>query len=103
MKIPSGVESLQAYVRGAKEGSKERLACGQILEMARLISDPTFLSEAVKALEDLGCEADSAQAKEWASQGGSPGAPKDRKQVRLLCLKAAIGSNVKMKTKGTLA
>ncbi|MFH1765956.1 MAG: hypothetical protein ABIF09_17350 [Gemmatimonadota bacterium] len=103
MKIPAAVASLHEYVAVAKEGKRERLACGQILEMARLVSDPLFLDEVVKALRNLGCTADSDQAKEWADQGGSPTAPKESKQLYVLCLKAAIGSNVKMKTKGALA
>ena len=103
MKIPAAVSSLNDYVQVAKEGKRERLACGQILEMARLASDKAFLEEVVKALDALGCTADSAQAREWASKGGSPSAPKEPKELYVLCLKAAIGSNVKMKTKGALA
>jgi len=103
MKTPAAIGSLNEYVHVAKEGTRERLACGQVLEMARLASDPAFLEAAVKALNDLGCTADSAQAQEWASEGGSPSAPKEPKQLYVLCLKAAIGSNVKMKTKGALA
>jgi hypothetical protein len=103
MKIPSAVASLHEYVAVAKEGRRERLACGQILEMARLVSDPGFLEEVVVALDKLGCDADSAQAKEWAEEGRSPSAPADQKELYVLCLKAAIGSNVKMKTKGSLA
>jgi hypothetical protein len=71
--------------------------------MARLASDPVFLDEAVKALDKLGCSSDSAQVREWASQGGSPAAPSDPKKLYILCLRAAIGSNQKMKIKGTLA
>jgi hypothetical protein len=103
MKTPAAVASLHEYVQAANNGKREQLACGQILEMARLVSDPEFLGEAVKALDNLGCTADSAQAEEWAAQGGSSAAPKNPKQLYVLCLKAAIGSNVKMKTKGSLA
>jgi hypothetical protein len=103
MKIPAAVASLHEYVAVAKEGKREHLACGQILEMARLVSDPLFLDEVVKALGKLGCTGDLRQAKEWADGGGSPGAPKAPKELYVLCLKAAIGSNVKMKTKGALA
>ena len=103
MKSGAAVASLTEYVEVAKEGKRERLACGQILEMARLASDKVFLEEAVKALETLGCTADSEQAKEWADRGGSPTAPKDPRELYVLCLKAAIGSNKKMKTKGALA
>ena len=103
MKAPAAVSSLHEYVEVAKEGKRERLACGQVLEMARLVSDPLFLAAAVKALNDLGCDADALQAEEWAAQGGSSSAPKDPSQLYVLCLKAAIGSNVKMKTKGALA
>ena len=103
MKTPAAVASLHEYVRAAKEGKRERFACGQILEMARLVSNSGFLGEAVKALANLGCTADSDQAKEWTAKGGSPSAPKNPKQLYVLCLKAAIGSNVKMKTKGSLA
>jgi tetratricopeptide (TPR) repeat protein len=102
-KTLAAVASLQEYVAVAKEGRRERLACGQILEMARLVADARFLEEAGKALEDLGCTADAAQAKEWAGQGGSPAASHDQKTLYVLCLKAAIGSNAKMKTKGALA
>ncbi len=102
-KTGTAASSLQEYVAVAKEESRERLACGQILEMARLISDKVFLEEAAKALDSLGCTADSTQAREWASQGGSPDAPKNPKELYALCLKAAIGSNKKMKTQGALA
>ncbi|MGD2122416.1 MAG: hypothetical protein PVJ76_11760 [Gemmatimonadota bacterium] len=102
-KTGAAVSSLKEYVEVAKEGGRERLACGQILEMARLFSDPVFLEEAAQALDYLGCTADSAQAREWASQGSSPTAPKNPKELYILCLKAAIGSNEKMKTKGALA
>jgi hypothetical protein len=71
--------------------------------MARLVSDVTFLEEAGKALETLGCIASAKQVAEWASKGGSPTAPRDSKERYGLCLKAAIGSNKKMKTKGSLA
>jgi tetratricopeptide (TPR) repeat protein len=103
MKTEAATASLREYVEVAREGARERLACGQILEMARLVSDPVFLEEAAKALDRLGCAADSAQAREWSSQGGSPTAPKNPKDLYVLCLKAAIGSNKKMKTKGALA
>ncbi|MBT8396787.1 MAG: hypothetical protein HKO65_03360 [Gemmatimonadetes bacterium] len=103
MKVGAAVASLEEYVTVAKEGKRERLACGQILEMARLFSDTTFLEATVKALETLGCSEDSAQAAEWAASGGSPTAPEDRKQLYISCLKAAIGSNKKMKAKGSLA
>jgi len=68
-----------------------------------LVSDSIFLAEAVIALENLGCTADSAQAGEWLEQGGSPTAPKNPQELYVLCLKAAIGSNKKMKTAGALA
>ena len=103
MKIPAATSSLQKYVDGAKAGNQERLACGHVLEMSRLVADKTFLDEAVKALGTLGCEAELAQAKEWAGVGRSPSAPTDRKSQSVSCLKAAIGSNVRMKTKGTVA
>jgi hypothetical protein len=99
----AAVSSLHDYVEVAKEGKRERLACGQVLEMARLVSDRVFLEEAAKALDLLGCTADATQVREWASQGGSPDAPKAPKELYVLCLKAAIGSNKKMKTKGALA
>ena len=103
MKGGAATSSLREYVDVAKEGKRERLACGQVLEMARLVPDPAFLEEAAEALDLLGCTADSAQVREWASQGGSPTAPKNPKELYVLCLKAAIGSNKKMKTKGALA
>jgi len=103
MKSGAAVASLQEYVEVAREGKRERLACGQILEMARLVPDSTFLEAAAKALGTLGCSQDSAQAAEWATSGGSPSAPKDQRKLYVLCLKAAIGSNKKMKTKGSLA
>jgi len=102
-KIPAAVASLHQYVEAAKEGELERLACGQILEMARLVSDPVFLEAAVMALDRLGCSADSLQAQEWAGRGGSSTAPKSQKKLYVLCMKAAIGSNVKMKSMGVQA
>jgi hypothetical protein len=103
MKTPAAVASLREYVKGAKEGGRERMACGQILEMARMVTDPVFLAETVSALEALGCAEDSSQAREWAAKGGSPAAVQDPRHLHVLCLKAAIGSNVKMKTKGVLS
>ncbi len=102
MKTPAAVGSLKEYVKGALEGGRERMACGQILEMARLVRDPVFLAETVKALKALGCDEDSAEARKWAANGGSPSAVQDPRKFHVLCLKAAIGSNVKMKDKGAL-
>jgi tetratricopeptide (TPR) repeat protein len=102
MKTPAAVGSLREYVNGAKEGGRERVACGQILEMARMATDPVFLAETVSALEALGCKEDYSQAREWAAKGGSPSAVQDPRHLRVLCLKAAVESNVKMKTKGAL-
>jgi len=101
--IPAAISSLNEYVAVAKEGNRERLACGQVLEMGRLVPDPAFLGEVVKGLDALGCTPEAGQAKKWAEEDGSPSTPKDQKTRYALCLKAAIGSNVKMKTKGTLA
>jgi len=101
-KFPSAIGTLHRYVEAAKEGRRERLACGQVVEMARLTSDPGFLAEAIQALERLGCSADAAEVEEWKAAGGPPGAPEDRRQLYVLCLKAAIGSNTKLKTKGAL-
>ena len=102
-KIPAAVASLHLYVEAAKEGDLGRLACGQILEMARLVSDPVFLEAAVMALDTLGCSGDSLEAQKWAAQGGSSTAPKSQKKLHVLCMKAAIGSNVKMKSMGAQA
>lgn len=103
MKIPVAIESLNEYARVTKGGNQERLACGQVLEMARLVSDSTFLTAAEKVLVDLGCTAGAAQVEEWKAGRGSPSAPKGPRELYVLCLKAAIGSNVRMKTEGTLA
>lgn len=102
MKLPEAKVSLANYVKAAKEGKREHLACAQVLEMARLIPEVDFLTESVKALEYLGCSSDSAQVEVWATEGISPSPPVDKKRLHLLCLKAAIGSNVKLKNKGAL-
>ncbi len=102
-KTSAALATLQDYVEAAKAGHQARVACGQVLEMARLVADPRFLEKASAALETLGCSADAAQAMEWAHAGGSPDAPSDPEEIRALCLKAAIGSNVKMKTRGSVA
>jgi len=102
LKIPAAARSLRDYVRASKEAKRERLACGQVLEMGRLVSHPGFLEEVVKALDELGCSGDSAEARGWLEAGASPPAPEDRKEVYMACLKAALGSNVKLKTKGSL-
>jgi hypothetical protein len=102
MKFPAAAATLRKYAEAAKAGHRERLACGQIVEMARLVSDPGFLVEARKALEELGCTADAAEVGEWAASGRSPTAPEDRRRLYVVCLKAAIGSNTKLKTKGAL-
>jgi tetratricopeptide (TPR) repeat protein len=102
MKTPQALDTLRDYVEGARDGKRERLACGQILEMARLVPDPTFLNGATKALRDLGCEADADKVKDWALDGGSPSAITDGRSLYVSCLKAAIGSNTKLKSKGAI-
>jgi hypothetical protein len=102
-KMPAAVGSLRAYVEAAKKGRRERLACGQVLEMARLVADETFLSAAGEALTELGCTADADEVHGWREAEGSPDAPESRKELYLRCLKAAMGSNAKLKTKGSLA
>jgi hypothetical protein len=103
LKLPAATRSLQEYAMASRRGKRETFACGQILEMARMVSDPGFLVEASRALADLGCETDSAQARAWAESGGSPDAPRDRRTLYISCLKAAAGSNVQLKTDGSLA
>jgi tetratricopeptide (TPR) repeat protein len=103
LKIPSATSTLRDYAKTVKTGDSARLACGQILEMARIVADRRFLEEAADALQILGCTGDAAQAREWARAGGSPHAPSDPDELNSLCLKAAIGSNVRMKTKGSVA
>ena len=102
MKLPEAKMSLATYVKAAKEGNREHLACSQVLEMARLIPNADFLREASKALDLLGCSSDSARVKVWATEGNPESAPVDKKRLHLLCLKAAIGSNVELKDKGAL-
>jgi len=102
-KSAAAVKSLREYVKVAREGLREKLAGGQILEMARVVRDPIFLEEAASALDKLGCTADGAQVREWIADGGCPDAPTDQTELYHRCLKAAIGSNIKMKTQGTLA
>lgn len=103
MNTPAAVASLGEYVQAAKRGGREKLACGQILEMARLVPDALFIREAAAALDALECTADSAQAKDWAESGGSPTAPQKPRALHVSCLRAAIGSNQKLKTEGKLA
>lgn len=103
LKLPAAARSLQEYAKASREGKRETFACGQILEMARMVSDPGFLEEASRALVDLGCETDAAQALAWSKAGGSPDAPRDRRTLYVSCLKAAVGSNVRLKTDGSLA
>ena len=102
-KIEMAVGSLGEYVKVAKEGQREKMACGHIREMARLVGDGRFLDEVAKALEELGCPADAEVVRGWLESGGSPDAPEDPAELYRLCLKAAIGSNENMKAKGTLA
>jgi hypothetical protein len=103
MKTPAAVASLKEYVQAAKDGRREKLACGQILEMARLVPEPLFIREAASALDALGCAEHSAQANDWAEAGGAPTAPQNPRVLYVSCLKAAIGSNQKMKAEGKLA
>jgi tetratricopeptide (TPR) repeat protein len=103
LKTASAVSTLRDYVEAARAGRQRTLACGQILEMARLVTDRGFLEEAAAALASLGCSADSDQAKEWADADGSPFALSDPKEIYAACLKAAIGSNALMKSKGTIS
>jgi hypothetical protein len=102
MKTPTAIESLRAYVSGAREGGQEKLAIAQVLEMARVYGQPSFLEAALEGLETLGGSREADQVKEWMAQGSAPTAPKDQKTLYALCLKAAAGSNVKMKDKGTV-
>ena len=94
--------SLASYAKAAKEGKHKRLACAQISEMARLVPEAGFLEEAAKALESMGCVADSAMVKTWAAEGTHEASLADKKRLHFLCLKAAIGSNLKLKDKGAL-
>lgn len=102
-RTPTAISTLREYVQVAKEGKQEDLACGQILEMARLVRDEEFLSVAAEGLEMMGCAAEAQQVRKWSFEGGSGSAPEDPGKLHVLCLKAAIGSNVTMKSKGTLA
>lgn len=103
MKLPEAKVSLARYVKAAKEGKREHLACAQVLEMARLIPEPEFLSEVSNALDHLGCSSDSDRVKGWATEMTYESASVDAKRLHHLCLKAAIGSNVKLKDKGALS
>lgn len=102
MKTPTAIESLNAYVEGAKGAEQEHLAIAQILEMARIYSHSALMKAAAEALETLGGSREARQVREWAAQGGADTAPKDRKTLCALCLKSAAGSNVRMKDKGTV-
>ena len=102
MKIPETKISLAKYAKAAKAGRKEQLACSQILEMARLIPEAAFMEEAAKALELLGCAANSDQVRAWAAEGTHEGGLMDKKSLHFLCLKAAIGSNLRLKDRGAL-
>jgi hypothetical protein len=99
----AAISSLREYAQVAKDRKQEALAAGQILEMARLVANTDFLHETARALESLGANADAEQARKWAEAGGSPDAPKGKKELHILCLKAAMGSNVQMKTKGKIS
>ena len=102
MKLPEAKLSLASYAKAAEKGKQNQLACAQVLEMARLVPEADFLEEAAKALEFMGCTADSAKVKTWAAEGTPEGGLKDKKSLHFLCLKAAIGSNLKLKDKGAL-
>ncbi len=102
-KTDLALESLGEYVKVAQEGQKEKMACGHIREMARLVSDEQFRDGAAMALEELGCPVDADVVKGWRESGGSPDAPENAEELYRLCMKAAIGSNEKMKAKGALA
>jgi hypothetical protein len=102
-KTESALESLAEYVRVAREGKREKMACGHIREMARLVGDPAFLRAAAGALSQLKCPEDAEEVEKWSAQGGSPEVPSDSDKLYQACMKAAIGSNQKMKAKGALA
>lgn len=102
MKTSTAAESLKAYVAGALAGGQENLAAAQVLEMARIYKDTAFTETAVEALGELGFPEEATQVREWASRRGAPNAPKDRRSLYALCLKAAAGSNVEMKDQGTV-
>jgi tetratricopeptide (TPR) repeat protein len=102
-KVDLAIESLSEYVKVAKEGQREKMACGHVREMARLVNDEQFLQKAAAALEEMSCPADADMARGWLEAGGSPDAPEKPEDLYRLCMKAAIGSNEKMKAKGALA
>ena len=60
------------------------------------------MEEAAKALESMGCIADSAMVKTWASEGTHEARLADKKSLHFLCLRAAMGSNLKLKDTGAL-
>jgi len=102
-RTPAAAATLRDYAAAARKSRQTDLACGQILEMARVVPDRRFLDEAWAALETLGCTADAEQAREWAEAEGSPDALSNSRELYAECLRAAIGSNTLMKTKGSLS
>jgi tetratricopeptide (TPR) repeat protein len=102
-RTPAAASALREYADAARANRQVNLACGQILEMARVVPDRRFLEEASAALEGLGCPDEAEQAKGWAAAEGSPEALSDAKELYAQCLKAAIGSNTLMKTKGSIS
>ncbi len=96
-------QHLLEYVKAAAGAGREAMAWGPILEMGSLVKDVEFLGVAVAALEELGAPRDAARVREWVAAGGSPRSTSDPTELASLCLRAAVGSNLKRRAEGAVA
>ena len=98
--MATALVDLREYVRAAKRSHQEKLAGGQILNMARVATQEEFLDAAADALDRLDCARDSERVREWARSGGSEDAIADPDKLAAFCLSAAVGSNAARKKDG---
>jgi len=91
--MASAVEDLRLYTEAAKKAGREDMTIPQVLQMASLVKDGTFLEAAEAALEQLGAEDDSERVADWRESGGSDEALEDGDEMLDACFKAAVGSN----------
>ncbi|RMH16384.1 MAG: hypothetical protein D6701_08985 [Gemmatimonadetes bacterium] len=99
----SALEHLHAYAVAARRAGRHELAGPQIVEMARVSGDASFLEMAVTALETLELGPDARLVREWAAAGGSADAITDPAALAQHCFHEAVRSNAQRRADGAVA
>jgi len=81
------------YKDSAQRAGRESLAAGQILAMARAMTQTEFIDASADALDQLGFPDEAAQARQWAKTGGSAESLVETEELSAHCIAAAVGSN----------